>query len=78
MGLTSKEWDWVVHRANWFRWEGNSLLWVLTDGRVWVVPRLKQREGVVRHVLMNLQFGPILVAWDVITCAIVCFSVCGV
>jgi hypothetical protein len=26
IGLTPKEKDYVVHKAKWFKWEGNSLL----------------------------------------------------
>jgi hypothetical protein len=32
MGLTPKEWDRIIHRAKWFRREGNSLLCVWIDG----------------------------------------------
>jgi hypothetical protein len=38
MGLTPKEQDWVVHKAKQFRWDGNSLLWVWTNGQVRIVP----------------------------------------
>ncbi len=50
MGLTPKEWYRVVHRVKQFRWEGIFLLQVWIDGQVWVVPHLKQCEGLVRHV----------------------------
>jgi hypothetical protein len=49
IGLTPKEKDCVVHRAKWFKWEGNSLLRMWVDGQVKVVPCPEQRESVVRH-----------------------------
>ncbi len=56
--LTPKEKDRVVHRAKWFKWEGNSFLWMWVDGQVKVVPRLEQRESLVRHVHEELgHFG---------------------
>jgi len=36
--LIPKEWDHVVHRAKWLKWEGNSFLWVWVNGQVHVVP----------------------------------------
>jgi hypothetical protein len=47
IGLTPKEHDRVVHRANQFRWEANCPLWVWIDGQVWVVFHLKECEGFV-------------------------------
>jgi hypothetical protein len=32
VGLTTKEWDQVVHKVKQFQWEGNSLLRVWTNG----------------------------------------------
>ncbi len=56
IGLTPKEWDWVVHKAKWFKWEGNLHVWV--DGQVWVVLRPKQCENLVKHVHEKLgHFG---------------------
>ncbi len=87
VGLTPKEWDWVVHRVKWFQCEGNSLLRVWKNGRVCVVPCPKQHEGLARHVHEKLgHFGvrwmfalsTVLVAWDVITSLTIHFSVCGV
>ncbi len=34
VGLTPKEQNRIMYRAKWFRWEGNSLLWVWIDGQV--------------------------------------------
>jgi hypothetical protein len=36
VGLTLKERDRVVHTVKQFQWEGNSLLWVWTNGQIWV------------------------------------------
>jgi hypothetical protein len=58
IGLTSKEHDWVVHWAKRFKWEDNSLLHVWSDGQMWVVLYLKQREAFVQHVHKTLNhFG---------------------
>jgi hypothetical protein len=58
VGLTLKEWNWVVQKAKWFKWEGNSLLHVWVDGQVWVVPCPKQCENLVMHVHEELgHFG---------------------
>jgi hypothetical protein len=32
IGLTPKERDYVVHKAKWFKWEGNSFLWMWANG----------------------------------------------
>jgi len=37
IGLTPKERDRVVHRAKWFKWEGNSLLQMWANGQVKVM-----------------------------------------
>jgi hypothetical protein len=37
IGLLPKAKDCIVHRAKWFKWEGNSLLWVWANGQVKVV-----------------------------------------
>jgi hypothetical protein len=29
--LIPKECDWIMHKAKWFNWENNSLLWVCID-----------------------------------------------
>jgi hypothetical protein len=56
--LTPKKWDRIVHKAKWFRWEGNNLLRVWTNGWVWVVPHPKQHEGLIQHVHEKLgRFG---------------------
>jgi hypothetical protein len=34
IGLAHEEQDHIMYRAKWFRWEGNSLLWVWIDGQV--------------------------------------------
>jgi len=58
IGLTPKESDHVVHRAKWFKWEGNSFLWMWADGQMKVVLHLKQCESLVRHVHEDLgHFG---------------------
>jgi hypothetical protein len=58
IGLTPKEKDRVVHRAKWFKWEGNSLLWMWANGQVMVVPYPEQHESLVRHVHEELgHFG---------------------
>ncbi len=58
VGWTPKEWNWAVHKAKWFKWEGNSLLHVWVDGQVQVVPRPKQCENLVKHVHEELgRFG---------------------
>jgi hypothetical protein len=49
IGLTPKERDRVVHRAKWFKWEGNSFLRMWVDRQVKVLPCPEQRENVVRH-----------------------------
>jgi hypothetical protein len=35
--FTFKEWNYVVHKTKWSKWEGNYLEWVWTNGQVWVV-----------------------------------------
>jgi hypothetical protein len=58
IGLTPKERDHVVHRAKWFKWEGNSLLQTWVDGQVKVVLHLDQHESLVKHVHQELDhFG---------------------
>ncbi len=47
IGLTPKEYDQIVHKAKRFRWEGNSLLWLWTNGRISVLFRPKQCESLV-------------------------------
>jgi hypothetical protein len=32
LNLTLKKWDRVVHKTKQSKWEGNSLLWVWTNG----------------------------------------------
>jgi hypothetical protein len=39
-----------VHKAKWFKWEGNSLLWMWVDGQVEVMLYTKQHESLARHV----------------------------
>ncbi len=39
--LIIKEWDWVVHRAKQFKWEGDSLLWMWINGWMWKITCLK-------------------------------------
>jgi hypothetical protein len=56
--LTPKEKDHVVHKAKWFKWEGNSLLWMWANGQVEVVPCPRQHERLVRHAHKELgHFG---------------------
>jgi hypothetical protein len=39
-----------MHKAKWFKWEGNSLLRMWVDGQMKIVFRPKQQESLVRHV----------------------------
>jgi hypothetical protein len=57
--LSPKKRDCVVHKAKWFKWEGNlTLLWMWANGQVKVVPCLKQCEILVRHAHEELgHFG---------------------
>jgi hypothetical protein len=58
IGLTPKEKDRVVHRAKWFKWEGNSLLWMWANGEVKVMLHPKQHEILVRYAHKELDhFG---------------------
>jgi len=36
-----------MHMAKQFKWEGNSLLWVWTNGQVQIMSHPKQYEGLV-------------------------------
>jgi hypothetical protein len=48
----------VVHKNKQFKWEGNSLLWVWTNGRVWIILCLEQHEGIIWHAHEELgHFG---------------------
>jgi hypothetical protein len=56
--ITPKERDRVVHRAKWFKWEGNSFLRMWAYGQVKVVFCPKQCESLARHVHEELgHFG---------------------
>jgi hypothetical protein len=58
IGLTSKERDHVVHKAKWFKWEGNSLLQMWANGQVKVMFRPWQHESLAKHVHEKLgHFG---------------------
>ncbi len=58
IGLTPKERDHVMHRAKWFKWESNSLLWMWADGEVKVMPCPKQCESLVKYAHEKLgHFG---------------------
>jgi hypothetical protein len=58
IGLLTKEKDYVVRKAKQLKWEGNSLLWMWTDGQMKVEPRLEQCESLVKHAHEELgHFG---------------------
>ncbi len=88
VGLTPKEWDWVVHKAKWFKWEGNSLLHVWVDGQVWVVPRAKNVRTLLSMCMKSwailgfdrsiVCFRTILVVRDGTLDSTICFLVFGV
>ncbi len=60
IGLTTKERN-CVHKAKWFKWEGNSLLWMWVDGQVEVMLYTKQHESLARHV--NEELGHYGIRW---------------
>jgi len=55
--LAPKEWDCVVHGAQWFKWEGNYFLWVWTNGQIQFVLHLEQCEKLMKHVHEELHIG---------------------
>jgi hypothetical protein len=58
IGLTLKEKDCVVHKAKWFKWEGNSFLQMWANGQVKVMLHPKQCVSIVKHVHEKLgHFG---------------------
>jgi hypothetical protein len=47
VALTPKERNHVMHRAKWFKWEGDYLVWVWIDGCIQIVFCPEQRQGLV-------------------------------